>query len=110
MPAILPAPDRASLQATPAYSYRAGSNAGGRAAASQPDSLQDHLQRAEMREPALEQVGADEGGEPQPVRAVKQRARFDAQGEGHQDKDSRENADCAFSGHDDLLSVWVRMP
>ena len=63
------------------------------------EPAQDRHQRAEPGEAALQQVGAHERGEPQPVRAVEERARLRAEGEGHEHERSGEDADQAFDGH-----------
>ena len=47
---------------------------------------QDDLERAPARERALQQVGADEGGERQPPGADEQRAGGQAEGERRQDE------------------------
>jgi len=64
---------------------------------------QDARQRAKGSKAALEQVQADKGGEPQKVFADKQRAGFNPQREGQQDKESCDDADDAFGGHMALL-------
>src|SRR3990172_8887472 len=50
-----------------------------------PQLLQYEPQRARPGKAELKQIGADESGEPQPVTAMKNRARLHAQGERHQD-------------------------
>jgi chromosome segregation ATPase len=68
-------------------------------AAAHARALQDRLERTEAREPALQQVGADERGEPEPVRADVQRARARAERERHEDEEARGDADHALGGH-----------
>jgi hypothetical protein len=58
----------------------------GLTAGSNAQFFQNHFQRAELGESTLEKVEPNEGGEPQPFVAMKQRAGFDAQAQGEQDK------------------------
>lgn len=71
---------------------------------------QDGLQRAELGEAALEQVGADEGGEPQP-RHLRQVGLAVGVGEAQRDQDegAGEDADVLIDGHCCLLPVGILM-
>lgn len=61
--------------------------------------LQDKPQRASPGEPELQQVGADKGSEPQPVAAVKSRARLHAERERYQDEAPCKRVDQVVDGH-----------
>src|SRR5512139_889518 len=56
------------------------------ACAAHAEAAQDHLERTEVRERALQQVRADERGEPEPVGADEERTARHAEGERQEDE------------------------
>ena len=71
---------------------------------------QDRLQRAQPREAALEQVRADERGEPEEVLVGEHGACLDPERERNQDECPGEDADQSFYGHVTPLSEISELP
>lgn len=73
--------------------------------------LEDAVERAEGGEAALEQVGADEQGEPQPARRGQVGLAAEmGEAEGQHDEEAGDDADDAIDGHGGaLLKGWKKV-
>lgn len=69
--------------------------------------FQDDSQGAEAGERRLQQVGANKGGEPEPVAVVEDRAAGDAEAQSQKNHKAGEGENDAFHGHESYLAEFL---